>query len=160
MTVVRTGSLDDLDAAIGVWESANSGSGLDGHQQRLRQWARLPGSTLHLAVGDPPGAVLGMVLSMTGRAYDGAGPPIAGLHHLAGLAVLPARQRAGVGRALLEHAVAHARSLRAERVTLWARRGNAAAEHLLGSVGFTTTGRTQPDATGAIMDHFELVLGA
>jgi ribosomal protein S18 acetylase RimI-like enzyme len=53
------------------------------------------------------------------------------------LGVLPAARRKGVGRALLEHALAVTRAGGGRRVTLEVGRGNAAARRLYEAAGFS-----------------------
>lgn len=57
------------------------------------------------------------------------------------LAVVPARHRAGIGRALVEHVLAALGKRGAERVFLEVRESNAAARALYGLLGFQEVGR-------------------
>jgi ribosomal-protein-alanine N-acetyltransferase len=57
------------------------------------------------------------------------------------LAVVPARHRAGIGRALVEHALAALGKRGAERVFLEVRESNAAARALYRVLGFQEVGR-------------------
>jgi ribosomal protein S18 acetylase RimI-like enzyme len=146
-----------IASALGVWRAANEGSSLVQHPDRLREWAAYEDTRLIAAYDGT--VMIGMLLSMVGRSDDGAGPPVPGLRHLAGVAVLPERWASGVGRKLLEAALSDARSADAHSVTLWARRGNDRAERLFKSAGFDPTGRSQRDEAGQEMLHYELTFG-
>jgi ribosomal-protein-alanine N-acetyltransferase len=57
------------------------------------------------------------------------------------LAITPARMRGGIGRALVERALATLRERGARRVFLEVREGNAAARALYAGLGFEAVGR-------------------
>jgi GNAT superfamily N-acetyltransferase len=147
--VVRRAANSEVKAALDVWRSANAGSPLELHPARLRRWSQEPGTKLFVAVdGDD---VIGMILSLVARADDGAGPPIPRARHFTGLAVLPERQRGGVGGALLRTALDDARAEGSERGTLWTHVGNERARRLFEAHGFRPTGRTGHDDGGPTM---------
>ena len=144
--VVRRAATSEVDAAVAVWRSANATSPLGHHAARLRSWAQEPGAKLFVAAdGDD---LVGMILSLVARADDGAGPPIPGARHITGVAVLPDRQRGGVGGTLLRAALDDARAEGCDRVTLWTHVGNERALRLFEAYGFRPTGRTAYDDAG------------
>jgi ribosomal protein S18 acetylase RimI-like enzyme len=156
VVVVRHAEPDEVEAAIGVWRAANPRSRLQQHPERLRRWSSDAGAHLYVALdGDH---VVGMVLSVPGRADDGAGDMIPGLRHLIGLSVLPARRREGLGRDLVRSVIDEARQEACERVTLWVHADNVAARRLFAMVGFRPTGRSEPDDAGVETTHMELRL--
>ena len=67
--------------------------------------------------------------------------------------VLPEYARRGIGRALLEHAVAHARDSGIEQLTLTVTQGNAAARELYAAAGFVTFG-VEPRAIKVVDQYF------
>ena len=98
VTLVRTGTGLDEDAAVAVWQAAEAGEGRrsgGSRAQRLR--ARLRGPLALLLVAEQDGAPVGVLLAEVDR-VDGLVVSL--------LAVLPPAQRTGVGRALLEHLLA------------------------------------------------------
>jgi ribosomal protein S18 acetylase RimI-like enzyme len=144
--VVRRAATSEVDAAVAVWHSANATSSLRNHAARLRRWSQEPGAKLFVAVeGDD---FIGMILSLVARADDGAGSPIPGARHITGVAVLPNRQRGGIGGALLRAALDDARAEGCDRVTLWTHNRNERALHLFQTHGFRPTGRTAHDDAG------------
>jgi ribosomal protein S18 acetylase RimI-like enzyme len=154
--VVRHAEPGEVEAAIDVWRAANPGSGLRQHPERLRRWALDPGARMHVAIdGDH---IVGMVLSVLGRADAGAGEVIPGLRHLTGLSVVPARRREGIARNLVRSLIDEARHEPCERVTLWVHADNVAARRLFESVGFRPTGRSELDDADVETSHMELVL--
>jgi ribosomal protein S18 acetylase RimI-like enzyme len=142
-----------IDVAIELWKTANSGSELVQHPERLRMWAS--DQTTRLIGAYDGDAMVGMLLSMVGRANDGSGPPVSSFRHLAGVSVLPNRWGKGIGRKMLQATLADVEADNVRMVTLWARRGNERADRLFKSVGFQLTGRTQPDEAGNQMLHYE-----
>ena len=156
MTIVRHAKPDEVEAAIDVWRAANPDSGLHLHPERLRRWSSDPGAHVHVALDGEH--VVGMVLSVLGRADDGAGDVIPGLRHLLGLSVLPGRQRQGIARSLVQSLVDEAREEACDRLTLWVHADNAAARRLFASFGFRPTGRSELDDAGVETTHMELLL--
>jgi len=144
--VVRRAATGEIEAAVAVWRSANPTSPLEYHPARLRRWSLEPGAKLFVAAeGDE---LIGTILSLVARANDGTGPPIPGARHITGLAVLPDRQRGGIGGALLTAALDDARAERCDRVTLWTHIRNERALRLFEAHGFRPTGRTAHDDAG------------
>ena len=154
--IVRHANAGEVEKAITVWQAANPNSGLTEHPERVRRWSSDRDAHLHVAAdGD---RVVGMVLSVLGRANDGAGEVIAGVRHLIGLAVVPAQRREGVGRRLMDAVIEEARQEACERVTLWVHADNLAARRLFESFGFRPTGRSEPDDAGVETTQMELAL--
>jgi len=87
-------------------------------------------------VAEVDGEVAGYIRTLPGM------PPGVGDHvaHINGFAVAPGRQRQGIGRALLDRAIASARARRARRVTLRVLGTNHAARGLYESAGFVVEG--------------------
>jgi ribosomal protein S18 acetylase RimI-like enzyme len=80
---------------------------------------------------------------IAGYAALGQSVPLASRSHvldIRGLAVHPARQRAGVGRRLVEACIEQARSRGARKLSLRVLGGNAAARRLYQSCGFVVEG--------------------
>jgi len=89
--------------------------------------------------------------------------PIAASRHvlqISGIAVDPSRRRRGVGRALLDAAVAEARARGARRLTLHVLAGNDAAVRLYRAAGFETEGvlRGEFFLDGAYVDDVLMAL--
>ena len=155
MAVIRQAEPAELEPALGVWRAANSDSRLHGHLEHLRGWAREDGARVFVAAEGE--RLVGVAFSLPGRAADGAGPVVPGQRHLTGIAVVPERQRRGIGRSLLSTALEDARSEGCARVTLWTHAANAPALRLFEAAGFLPTGRREPDAGGAEMLQLECV---
>lgn len=153
MSTVRRAGIEEIGAAVTVWQAANPDSTVPEHAGSLRGWARDAGALL--LVAESGGRVVGMVLLLPGRDEDGAGDLVPGLRHLTGLAVRPESQRSGIGSALLDTALREAADREATRVTLWTAEDNAAAQRLFVSRGFAPTGRSARDGAGTVMLHFE-----
>jgi len=97
--------------------------------------------------------------------YVKLGPPtpLAASEHVQmvkGIAVSPDRQRGGVGRALMDAAVAEARARGARRLTLHVLGPNAAARRLYESTGFAVEGilRDEFFLDGAYVDDVFMAL--
>jgi ribosomal protein S18 acetylase RimI-like enzyme len=102
--------------------------------------------------------LVGVAFSLPRRAADGAGPVVPGQRHLTGFAVIPERQRRGIGRGLLATVLEDARREGSTRVTLWTHAANVPARKLFEAAGFLSTGRRELDADGAEMLQLESVL--
>ena len=141
VTTVRPATAYDENAAVAVWAAARSATGLspsDARRTQVRGKLRAP-LALGLVAEDAGGAIVGMLLAELGRSDDGAGKITPGLLHLSMLFVAPERQRAGVGRALVE-----ALTGRYGWVSAWSPADNAGALGCLGACGFRPTGRELP----------------
>lgn len=155
VTTVRRAGVDEIGAAVMVWQAANPDSTSPQHAGSLRGWASDPGALL--LVAETGGCLAGMVLLLPGRDQGGAGVLVPGLCHVTGLAVRPENRRAGIGSALLDTALLEAADREAARVTLWAAQDNGPAHRLFMSRGFAPTGRSARDGGGTVMLHFERV---
>jgi ribosomal protein S18 acetylase RimI-like enzyme len=155
VAVIRQADPAELESALGVWRAANVDSRLHGHLEDLRGRAREDGTRVFVAAEGT--RLVGVVFSLLGRAADGAGPVIPGRRHLSGLAVVPERQRHGIGRSLLSRVLEDARRDGCARVTLWTHVANVPARKLFEAAGFLPTGRRDPDANGAEMLQLEYV---
>jgi ribosomal protein S18 acetylase RimI-like enzyme len=154
--VIRQADPAEVESALGVWRAANAESGLHGHPEHLRDWAREDGARVFVAAEGE--RLVGVAFSLRGRAADGAGPVLPGQRHLTGFAVIPERQRQGIGRRLLSTVVDDARRDGCMRVTLWTHAANVPARKLFDAAGFLPTGRREPDADGAEMLLLEHVV--
>jgi len=155
VVVIRQADQAELESALAVWRAANVDGRVHHQLENLRRWAREDGARVFVAVeGERPVAV---AFSLLGRADDGAGPLVPGHRHLTGVAVVPERQRRGIGRKLLARALEDARNEGCGRVTLWANATNVPARRLFESAGFVPTGRSERDDSGASMLLFEHV---
>jgi ribosomal protein S18 acetylase RimI-like enzyme len=67
--------------------------------------------------------------------------------------VLPEYARRGIGRALLDHAIAYARDAGIEQLTLTVTQGNAAARELYAAAGFVSFG-VEPRAIKVVDQYF------
>jgi len=135
--------------ALAVWRAANVDSELHGHLEDLRSWAREDGARVFVAVEGE--GLVGVALSLVGRADDGAGPVVPGHRHLTGIAVIPERHGHGIGRNLLRTVVEDARKEGCTRLTLWTNAANVPARKLFESAGFVPTGRGERNESGALM---------
>lgn len=156
MTEIRQADPAELESALGVWRAANPESRLHGHLEHLRDGAREEGARVFVAAEGK--SLVGVALSLRGRADDGAGPVLPGRRHLTGFAVVPERQRHGIGRRLLATVLEDARREGCTRVTLWTHAANVPARKLFEAAGFLPTGRRGPDADGAEMLQLEFVV--
>lgn len=154
--VVRRAEPDEVEAAIEVWKVANATRNLPQHAHRLKLWAGADGAVLFVA--DNGAEMVGMALSMVGRANDGAGEVIQGLRHLSGVCVRPDRQGHRVGSELLDAILRHAGEEGCDQITLWTHQSNIIAQRLFAAHGFKPTGRTMPDEAGALMVHLAVPL--
>lgn len=112
-----------------------------------------------MSAGD---ATLDVVAEVGGRVVGSAflkqlGP--ARCHHVGVLSVgvHPEHQRKGIGRALMEHLIEHARACGLERLELYVRGDNAPAQALYASLGFVheaTRARFIKLADGTYVDDF------
>ena len=141
VTIVRPATAYDENAAIAVWAAARSATGLspsDARRTQVRSKLRAP-LALGLVAQDGDGVIVGLLLAELGRSDDGAGTITPGLLHLSMLFVAPERQRADVGRTLVE-----ALTARYGWVSAWSPADNPGALGCLQACGFALTGREQP----------------
>ena len=121
---------------------------------RARTWDELlaaegeaPGTT----VAEVDGAIAGFCTIVTPSRDDDAPP---GTAEIPAIYVDPARQRRGVGAALLENALDGLGQRGWERVTLWVIAANAPARAFYARFGFAPDGTSQAaEALGATLDR-------
>lgn len=94
-----------------------------------------------------------MALALPGREDGGAGDLVPGLMHLTGVCVHPDRQRHGLGREVLDFALARARADGYRRAGLWADASNTSALRFFEAAGFAPSGDTDVDQYGQPMAH-------
>ena len=150
--IVRPALPPDRPGAVEAWRASQAGRGLRPQATRIaRVEEKVANGLLVVAVDDD--TVVGMTLGEPGRAADGAGDLEPGLLHVSMVFVVPARQRQGVGAALVE-ALADAAWERGYRsVSVWTR-----ASEFYVAVGFELTDRSQalPDGSTAVQLVAEL----
>ncbi|MCW2607428.1 MAG: family N-acetyltransferase [Frankiales bacterium] len=140
MTLVRTGTGLDEDAAVAVWQAAQADRGRrSGGTRTQRVRASLRSRDALLLVAERDDAVVGVLLA--GLARDDDGRLVPGLLEVSLLAVVPRAQRSGAGRALLDGLLA-----RYPRVAAWVDPDDLPALGVLGAAGLRPTGRTRPGA--------------
>jgi ribosomal protein S18 acetylase RimI-like enzyme len=157
MTVVcRPATDEDLDGIAAVriltWQDAYRGimpqDYLDGltpsrEADRLRRRVLGPGNS----VAELDGAIVGW--SAVGPYRDDEVPaPRPGCGEIVAIYVLPGHQGAGIGRALMTHALDRLGELRP--ALLWVARDNTPARRFYERYGFRTDGATQTFAVGGM----------
>jgi len=142
---------DDVDPAVAVWSAANPARAEGQHAGNLRAWARLSGARLNV-IRRAEG-IVAMALALPGRADGGAGDLVPGLVHLTGVCVHPDRQRHGLGREVLDAALARARADGFVQAGLWVDASNSSALRFFEAVGFTPSGDTDADEYGQPLTH-------
>ena len=154
--VIRRGEPADVASAVAVWRAANTARRggrpvPPEHEARVRGYVGKPDA--FLIVADDRGEIVGMALGMQGLADDGAGPPLAGLCHVAMVFVSPARWGEGIGGRLVDALLAAAGSRGYDRVQLWTHLDNPRAQHLYERHGFRPTGREKEELGESIMHY-------
>ncbi|MBF9067963.1 GNAT family N-acetyltransferase [Streptacidiphilus fuscans] len=159
---VGPATAEEVDAALAVWQHSHlirrNGRPLPPDHVRLAHGRMAaPGAMLLLArdEGRPAGAgIVGTVLGVQGLTEDGAGPPKEGLIHLSLLSVAPDRWGQRVGRRLMEHVLAEARTRAYAEAQLWTHADNLRANRLYRALGFRRTGRVKIDDWGELLVHY------
>ncbi|SBW23091.1 arabinose efflux permease family protein [Candidatus Protofrankia californiensis] len=152
---IRLARGDDLPAALGVWQEANTARGRPPGAQRVaRVRAKLaaPDGLLLIAVAGT--TVLGMVLAEPGRAQDGQGPKLDGLCHVSMVFVHPDHWGRRVGELLIGHLADQACLRGFAWLQLWTGAGNDRAQRLYRRVGFVPSGRRLRLEKGEEILHF------
>lgn len=145
--MIRKATPEDAPAIarlhVRTWQATYRGQMPDAYLDALDPAARLPLWTRVLAdpasrvsVAEVDGAVMGFCSLVVSR-DDDAGP---GVGEIAAIYVDASRWRAGVGRALLDAAIADARAHGMRELTLWVLRGNEGARAFYEAHGFRTDG--------------------
>ena len=122
------------------------GSGVAIREELTRPWSRL-----WVARGgmDDPEALIAFVLAWH----------VADELHVLDVGTLPALRRRGVGRAMMEHALAYARAEKIRVLLLEVRRGNVPAIKLYRSLGFTALNLRRGYYSDNGEDAVEMILG-
>lgn len=120
----------------------DSSANLDALRQRLEH----PADNFILAVAETENMVVAFSILGTPR-YES----VSGCIELWALNVLPEFWRRGIGRSLTTNAITTASALKASRVELWCIKGNAPAQAVYESCGFTETG--QERMTSSLTGH-------
>jgi ribosomal protein S18 acetylase RimI-like enzyme len=161
VVIVRTATPADAESALDVWRRATLAR-RDGKPMPPEAERRTRGSLgkpdAFGVVVDDGGAIVGVGLAMQGRDDDGAGPPRAGLCHVAMVFVAPERWGAGIGGRIVDALVESARTRGYECAQLWTQDDNARAHRLYVGRGFLTSGRRKIDENGDSIVHFERAL--
>lgn len=159
--VVRTGGLADIDAAVAVWQLANTvrrgGNPVPAsHEDRMRGYLAKTDSFLSVAEAGDGAELVGMALGMQALDHDGAGPPIPGLCHISAVFVHPDRWGHRVGTMLMQSLLAEGRNRGYERFQLWTHADNERALRLYEGLGFARSGREQVDDLDELTVHYQL----
>lgn len=137
------GPVAAADEALSVWRAARVAEGKTPDRDRIeRVRVKLADAEARLVVAERDGRVVGVVLAEPFREDDGAGRRVFGRGHVTMVFVHPDFQGRGVGRELMELAIAE---LPWPCLSLWTRDGNTRAQRLYAAVGFVPTmdsGRT------------------
>jgi ribosomal protein S18 acetylase RimI-like enzyme len=154
---LRAGGPGDYEAALAVFRAAEAArsagrGGRPGSGERVR--AHLEDATSFLTVAEVESAVVGMAMGMQGLSEDGAGPPVAGLCHVAAVFVSPRHWGAGVGGRLVDRVLEEARARGYDRAQLWTHADNVRARRLYERRGFEHTGRSKEVERGEIIVHY------
>jgi ribosomal protein S18 acetylase RimI-like enzyme len=158
-TIVRPGLPADGQAAVAVWQLANTarrgGTPVPAeHEERVRSYLGKPDS--FLSVADDDGRVVGMALGMQALEDDGAGPPIPGLCHISMVFVHPDAWGQGIGKMLMRHLLAQAADRGYATYQLWTHADNERAQRLYEGLGFCRSGREKDDDLGERTVHYVL----
>lgn len=140
---LRPADPTDVDAAVEVWRAAQAARGMRPSAERVQRVRDKAAEGL-LVVAAEGLDVVGMALGEPGRAADGSGDVVAGQLHLAMVFVHPARQRQGVGAALVEGLADEAWQLGYRSLSTWTR-----TPEFYEACGLERTGREQQLADGS-----------
>ena len=150
---VRLGSLDDVDAALSVYETSNL-------VRRRGNWplraerveevtANLRNPESWFLVGDAEGDTVAMALVLPFRTEGGAGPVVPGTSFLDLIYVAPQRWGEGIGGTMLDAVIKESDRRGCGRIYLWTHeRENERALRLYLGHGFARTGVTGHDDAG------------
>ena len=154
--VIRRGVAGDAEPALAVWAEAHTTR--RGRPPRPEQESRaceqIGKPEAFLFVAEVPCGIVGMALGTQGLADDGAGPPVAGLCHVAMVFVAPDRWGEGIGGRLVDALLAGARTRGYDRAQLWTQKDNPSARRLYEGRGFRASGR-EKDEFGEWILHYE-----
>lgn len=143
------------DLQVRAWKAAYRGQVPDGHLDALVAESLLPNLRWTLErrpdywrmwVAEDGGALVGFASTTPSNDTD-ATP---GVGELTAIYADPERLRAGIGSALLAHALEDLAG-RAKRVTLWVLEGNVAARAFFEARGWETDGSRTADLVGEVL---------
>ena len=149
MTTVRHYKLGDIPRVLQIERAAFSADGYSSGTFLAHAFRDRHGS---FVAEDDEGQVVGYVLARMGLPWIAS--------HKGGitsLAVAPSQRRRGVGRALMEHALAYLRSRHAHQADLEVNVVNRAAQSLYESLGFRTS-KLLHHYYGANRDGLQMIL--
>lgn len=150
---VHLGDLDDVDAAVSVYDRSN-------FVRRHGDWPSRPARVAEVTaslrdpaswflIGRHDGEAIAMALAQPFRADGGAGQAIPGRWFLNLIYVLPERWATGIGGAMLDAVIDEATRRGCHRIYLWTlEHQNERAHRLYRSRSFAQTGRTTCDDSG------------
>jgi GNAT superfamily N-acetyltransferase len=152
--VVQLGTIDDLDAAMSVYERSNLArrQGMwPGRAARLAQVrTSLHDEAAWCLIGRDNAEPVAMAHVVPFRAAGGTGNLVAGSAFLNLIYVLPDRWGMGIGGVMLDAVIAEAERRGCRRIVLWTHeRENERAQRLYRSRRFAHTGRSAVDDAGA-----------
>ena len=150
---VRLVNLDDVDAAVSVYERSNlarrHGAWPSRSARVTEVTARLHDAASWLLIGRDGGEAVAMALIRPFRTDGGTGQVIPGTWFLALIYVLPDQWGKGIGGIMLDAVIDETARRGCHRIYLWTHeRHNERAHRLYRSRGFARTGRTADDDTG------------
>lgn len=157
--VVRIGRLDDADAAVAVWQLANTARRGGWpvpvqHETRVRGY--LADADSFLVVAEDGEELVGMALGMQALADDGTGPPLPGRCHISMVFVHPARWGQDLGKLLMRSLLTEGRRRGYVAFQLWTHADNRRAQSLYEGLGFRRSGREKDDDLGEAIVHYQL----
>ena len=154
---VQLGNLDDVDAAVSIYERSNLARRHGDWQSRSSRVTEVTTSlhnALHDAaswflIGRDGSEAVAMALILPFRASGGTGHVIPGTSFLSLIYVLPDRWGKGIGGTMLDAVIDEAARRGCHRIYLWTHEHqNERAHRLYQSRRFARTGRTMHDDEG------------
>ena len=122
----------------------------DAYWVKLTESVTVPGGQVML-VAEVQGRPVGMAFGLFDKERAKTG-------HAAGMWVDPDARGRGAGRALLDAAIAWARSRALDRLELWVTQGNSPAVRLYERAGFADTGRRDVLASNPALQTIQMAL--
>jgi GNAT superfamily N-acetyltransferase len=122
----------------------------DAYWVKLTESVTTPGGQVML-VAEVEGRPVGLAFGLFDKEREKIG-------HVGGMWVDPGARGRGAGRALLDAAIAWARSRALDRLELWVTKGNAPAERLYERAGFADTGRRDALASNPALQTIQMAL--
>jgi GNAT superfamily N-acetyltransferase len=122
----------------------------DAYWVKLTESVTVPGGQVML-VAEVESRPVGLAFGLFDKEREKIG-------HVGGMWVDPGARGRGAGRALLDAAIAWARSRALDRLELWVTKGNAPAERLYERAGFADTGRRDALASNPALQTIQMAL--